>query len=129
MRAGELLSATDRRAIQRAVSNAEEQSDFEFSVCIDEAEGDERAYAEHLHAGLAEPDRSVLVLLDPVARRLEIVTGALVRRNLDDSEVALAALGMQTSFAAGDFVGGITQGLQQLAEHARRPRMLHFDTL
>jgi uncharacterized membrane protein YgcG len=63
-----------------------------------------------------------------VARRLEIVTGAGVRRSLEDSEVGLAALAMQTSFAAGDFVGGITQGLQQLAEHARRPRTLHFDS-
>jgi uncharacterized membrane protein YgcG len=128
VRAGDFLSAFDRRAIERAVANAEAQSGYEFSVCIDEADGDARAYAEKLHAGLSAPARSLLVLIDPVARRLEIVTGAGVRRTLEDSEVALAALAMQTSFAAGDFVGGITQGLQQLAEHARRPRTLHFDS-
>ena len=128
MPAGEFLSPADRRAIQVAVTNAEAQADCAFSVCIDEAEEDPRAYAERLHAGLSAAERSVLVLVDPVARRLEIVTGSTIRRNLDDSEVALAALGMQTSFAAGDFVGGITQGLQQLADHARRPQTLHFDT-
>lgn len=128
MPAGELLSAFDRRAIERAVSHAEAQTDFAFSVCIDEAKGDARAYAERLHAALAAPERSVLVLVDPVARRLEIVTGAVVRRTLEDSEVALAALAMQTSFSAGDFVGGIAQGVQQLAEHARTPRTLHFDS-
>lgn len=127
MPAGDLLSPADRRAVQRAVTSAEAQADCGFSVCVDAADGDPRVYAERLHAGLAAPQRSVLVLVDPVARRLEIVTGSVIRRYLDDSEVALAALGMQTSFAAGDFVGGITQGVQQLAEHARRPRTLHFD--
>jgi hypothetical protein len=34
---------------------------------------------------------------------------------------------MQTSFAAGDLAGGITRGLQQLAEHARRPELRHQD--
>jgi uncharacterized membrane protein YgcG len=127
VRVGEFLTPTDRRAIARAVRNAEAQADCLFSVLIDEAPGDTRAFAEQLHARLERPAASVLVLVDPVARQLEIVTGAAVRRYLDDSEVALAALAMQTSFAAGDFVGGITQGLQQLAEHARRPRTLHVD--
>jgi hypothetical protein len=34
---------------------------------------------------------------------------------------------MQTAFAAGDLVGGIARGLMTLAEHARRPRMLHAE--
>ncbi|MPZ96014.1 MAG: DUF5130 family protein [Propionibacteriales bacterium] len=127
MPAGEFLTPTDRRAIGRAVRNAEAQAPFEFSVCISEAAGDPRLHAEELHARLGSPARSVLLLVDPVARQLEIVTGTEVQRRVADSETALAALAMQTSFAAGDFVGGITQGLQQLAEHARAPRTLHSD--
>jgi len=69
----------------------------------------------------------VLVLVDPSARIVEIVTGVEVRRHLEDFEVSLAALSMQTAFAAGDLVGGITRGVMQLAEHARRPRMLHAE--
>ena len=42
---------------------------------------------------------------------------------LDDAEVELAALTMQSAFAAGDLVGGITQGVHQLAEHAHRPQV------
>ena len=38
----------------------------------------------------------VLVLVDPAAKLLEIVTGAEARRVLDDAEVELAALTMQT---------------------------------
>ena len=123
---GEILTAGDRRAIAKAVRNAEAQAACDFSVLIEAAESDVRAYAEELHAGLDDAPNSVLVFVDPVARQLEIVTGSTVRRFLGDSEVALAALHMQTSFAAGDFVGGITQGVQQLADHARRPRTLHF---
>ena len=128
MPAGELLTTNDRRAIARAVRNAEAQSGRAFAVCIEEAPDDSRAHAERLHERMERPAESVLVLVDPVARRLEIVTGSQVRRVLDDSEVALAALAMQTSFAAGDFVGGLSQGLQQLAEHARRPPTLHYDS-
>ena len=80
---------------------------------------------ELLHAALTAPERSVLVLVDPGAKLLEIVTGTEARRALDDAEVKLAALTMQTAFAAGDLVGGITRGVQQLAEHARRPQLRH----
>jgi hypothetical protein len=34
---------------------------------------------------------------------------------------------MQSAFAAGDLVGGITRGVLMLAEHARKPRMLHAE--
>ena len=44
---------------------------------------------------------------------------------LEDAEVRLAALAMQSAFAAGDLVGGIAGGVQQLAEHARRPTTRH----
>ena len=46
---------------------------------------------------------------------------------LDDGAVALAAAAMQTDFASGDLVGGITRGLQQLAGAARSPQVLHTD--
>jgi uncharacterized membrane protein YgcG len=125
---GELLTPGDRVAIERAVRNAEASSGFDFSVYVGSTDGDDpRAHAEDLHAQLPEAARAVLVLVDPVARLLEIVTGSEVRRRVDDAEVGLAALSMQTAFAAGDFAGGIASGLQQLADHARRPPMLHTD--
>ncbi len=127
MHAGELLTPTDRAGIERAVRNAEVSCGFAFSVYVGSADGEVREHAERLHSQLADPSRSVLVLVDPVARQLEIVTGWTVRRQLDDAEVGLAALSMQTAFAAGDFAGGIATGVQQLADHARRPPMLHMD--
>lgn len=125
--AGDAFTASERYEIDRAIRDAETVCRYEFSVYVGAAEQETGPFARRLHSTLTAPERSVLVMVDPAARILEIVTGAEVRRDLDDGEVHLAALNMQTAFAAGDLVGGITRGLAQLAEHARKPRMLHAE--
>jgi uncharacterized membrane protein YgcG len=122
---GDAFTSSQRHEIDKAIRDAETMCRFEFSVFVGASEGETRPFAERLHASLVAPARSVLVLVDPAARIVEIVTGAEARRSLDDAEVRLAALSMQTAFAAGDLVGGIKNGVLQLAEHARRPRLLH----
>lgn len=119
------FSAGERFEIDKAIRAAEETSRYEFSVFVGHAEGEPRAYAERLHAALVAPARSVLVLVDPVARVIEVVTGSVVRRTLSDHEVQLAILEMQTDFAAGDLAGGLRRGVQMLAQHARAPQTLH----
>jgi uncharacterized membrane protein YgcG len=122
---GEAFTAAERHEIDKAIRDAETLSRLEFSVFVGRSEGETRPFAERLHAALTAPDRSVLVLVDPAARLLEIVTGLEAHRVLDDAQVKLAALTMQTAFAAGDLAGGITRGVLQLAEHARRPMLRH----
>ncbi len=104
---------------------AEQLSGLTFSVYVGPGEGVSRDFAERLHNALAAPDDSVLVFCDPSAHVLEIVTGAEVRRVLDDYDCRLAAMSMQTSFQAGDLVGGLVNGIQQLGSSARRPETLH----
>ena len=123
--AGDAFSASERHDIDKAIRDAETISRYEFSVFVGAAEQESRPFAERLHATLTAPERSVLVMVDPAARILEIVTGAAVHRDLDDAEVRLAAVTMQSAFADGDLVGGITRGVMMLAEHARKPRTLH----
>lgn len=125
MAAGDAFSPVQRHEIDKAIRDAETLSRIEFSVYVGHADGESRPFAERLHAGLVAPDHSVLVLVDPAAQLLEIVTGADAQRVLEDNEVRLAALTMQSAFASGDLVGGITRGVQQLAEHARRPELRH----
>ena len=127
MPGGEAFTASERHEIDKAIRDAETVCRYEFSVFIGAAEGDSRQFTVRLHSALAAPDHSVLVMVDPSARIVEIVTGVEARRDLDDAEVKLAALSMQTAFAAGDLVGGVKQGVLMLADHARRPRMLHAD--
>jgi hypothetical protein len=125
--AGEAFSPTERRDIDRALRRAETVCRYEFSVFVGAAEGETGPFARRLHAALTAPDRSVLIMVDPSAGIVEVVTGAEVRRDLDDAQVELAVLSMKTAFAVGDLAGGIVRGLHELAEHARRPRMLHAD--
>ena len=127
MPAGDAFSPQERAAIDKAIRDAETVSRYEFSVFVGTAEEEARPFAERLHATLTAPERSILVMVDPASRIMEIVTGSEVKRDLDDHEVHLAALAMRSAFAAGDLVGGITQGVMMLAEHARRPRMLHAE--
>ncbi len=122
--AGE-LSAAQRFEIDRAIRAAEQASRCEFSVFVGAAGIDPRRHATRLHSSLVVPDRSVLVLVDPRAKVIEVVTGSTVRRTLTDSAVGLAVLEMQSAFAAGDLVGGIRRGVSMLAEHARAPETLH----
>ena len=120
-------TAAERFQIDEAIRRAEQVSRFEFSVFVGRADGDPRAFATQLHNSLVAPARSILIMLDPAARSLEIVTGGYVRRTLTDQEVELATLQMQSTFAAGDLVGGLRRGIQMLAEHARAPETLHAE--
>ena len=122
--AGELRSS-DRHEIDTAIRAAEQASRYEFSVFVGKADGPSREFATRLHAASVAPDRSVLILVDPRARVIEVVTGADVRRTLDDQSVELAVLQMRSSFAEGDLVVGLVRGIAQLAEHARAPQTRH----
>ena len=124
MAAGEFSSA-ERHEIDRCIRAAEQASRYEFSVYVGRAEGEPDDFARRLHASLVAPPRSILILVDPVARVIEVVTGVEVRRNLTDREVELAVLQMQSAFAAEDLVGGLKRGISMLADHARAPETLH----
>jgi uncharacterized membrane protein YgcG len=122
--AGE-FSSGEQHEIDRTIRAAEQASRCEFSVFVGDAGPDPQAFARRLHARLVAPTRSVLVLVDPTSRAVEVVTGAVVRRNLSDGEVELAVLQMKSAFAEGDIVGGLKRGVSMLAEHARAPLTLH----
>jgi len=119
------LRDSDRHEIDKAIRAAEQACRYEFSVFVGRAEGTPRAFAERLHSASVAPDRSVLLVVDPRARVIEVVTGSDVRRVLDDHAVELAVLQMRSAFAEGDLVGGLIHGIAQLAEHARSPQTRH----
>lgn len=115
----------DRAAIDRAIRSAEQSSRVEFSVFVGRAVGEPRDYAARLHASLVAPARSIMILVDPTARAVEVVTGEDVRRVLSDREVEHVVQAMTPELAAGDLTGALVRGIPQLAEHARAPRTLH----
>lgn len=119
------LSSRDRAELDKAIRAAEQSCRFEFSVFIGGAEGDALTFAQRLHASLVAPTHSVLIMVDPAARTIDVVTGTAVRRHLTDREVQHAILAMETDFAASDIVGGLKRGISMLAEHARPQNTLH----
>jgi hypothetical protein len=78
--------------------------------------------AEELHALSGDkPAESVLIAVSPGQRVVEVVTGAAAARRIPDRACALAVLSMTGSFAAGDLVGGVVNGLRQLSDQAGHP--------
>jgi hypothetical protein len=122
---GDPFSPSELSRIEWGIRNAETLSGLAFSVYVGASEEDPRRYAIRLHAALNDPAGSVLVMCDPAFRALEVISGSRAKRTLDDIECGLAVASMQSSFVAGDLVGGLVLGIQQLGEAARSPRTLH----
>lgn len=122
----DMLTPGQYAEIARMIESAERMSGLSFSIFIGELPGG-RSGALDRHAQLAEPDRTVLVAVDPVGRRCEVVTGATARIGLTDHACQLAILSMTSSFVAGDLIGGLRDGMVILGEQGHQPPVLHLD--
>jgi uncharacterized membrane protein YgcG len=124
--AGSAFTTRQIEQVNHAIATADSETGLHFSVYVGRVNGDVRAHAQKLHAALrSAADLAVLVLVEPDARRVEVVTGATAQRRLDDRAAGLAALSMATSFAGGDLTGGIVNGVRMMAQAAARPPVLH----
>ena len=127
MPAGDAFSNRQEQDIAKAISVAEAQTGLKFSVYVGSVEADLHAQALRLHRGLDDPERAILVVVDPRRNQLEIVTGSEAKRRVDDRAAGLAAASMASTFAVGDLAGGIVNGVQSLMEHAQSAPVLHAD--
>lgn len=124
MPAGDVLDERQVALVRTVVEEAESRTGLVHSVHIGASDGDPRTHAAHLLAALAErAPYTVLIHVDPVARRVEVVTGSVAALRVDDRACALAALAMGSSFAGGDLVGGVVTGVRMLADHAGSGRV------
>ena len=129
MATGDGLDPRQQERLEATVERARSESGLDVSVLLGDLELDDlsqfRAAAERLHAALG--DRSpaaVLVVVAPGQRRVEVVTGPLVRRRVPDRVSALAVLSMTSAFRGGDLVGGIVDAVRQIADSAGRRSVL-----
>ncbi|MDN5893142.1 MAG: DUF5130 domain-containing protein [Nocardioides sp.] len=125
MAAGDYFSNAERQAIDTTIRKSEQLCRFEFSVYVGATEGDSRPFATRLHNTLVAPARSILIMVDPEERIVEIVTGARVREVVNDAEIDLAITAMKALFAEGQLAEGVKQGITQIAEHAHGPKTMH----
>ena len=122
MPSGEPFTNGQHRDIERVIEVAGTETGLRYSVYVGAVDGDIRDAAEGMHAHFgAQADDTVLVVVSPGDRLLEIVTGEAAARRLSDRACALAALSMSASFTGGDLAGGIVTGVRMLAEAAGHP--------
>ncbi|MCW2606243.1 MAG: uncharacterized protein JWO60_936 [Frankiales bacterium] len=118
------LTLRQQERIEQALERIRHENGLDVSVLVGDLEltslDQFPAAATKLHAALGE-DRAgsaVLVVVAPGQRRVEVVTGAAVRRRVPDRVCALAVLSMTSAFTGGDLSGGIVDGLRQIADAA-----------
>lgn len=125
MPSGDHLTSAERSKLDATIRQAEQTCRAEISVFVGHAHGDSRDFATSLHNTLVAPARSILVMVDPDRRALEVVTGSWVRRSLSDAQVELVVATMAKSFAEGGLADGLRRGITQLGELAKPQNTLH----
>jgi Domain of unknown function (DUF5130) len=121
----DIFSFQELARLDEALTMSSRETGLRFTLYIGDLGERSRAQAEELHARSGgNPTDSVLIAVSPGQKVVEVVTGAGASRRLPDRACALAVLSMTTSFAAGDLVGGIVNGLRQLSDQAGHPAAL-----
>ena len=121
-----VFSYRELARLDEALTMASRETGLFFNLYIGDLGRRTRVRAEEMHAqSKADPTDSVLLAVSPGQRVVEVVTGSAAARRLPDRACALAVLSMTTSFASGDLVGGIVNGLRQLADQAGRSSFQH----
>jgi hypothetical protein len=120
-----IFSFHELARLDEALTMSSRETGLRFTLYVGDLGPRTRLRAEELHSSsggnLAE---SVLIAVSPGQRVVEVVTGAGAARRLPDRACALAVLSMTGSFAAGDLVGGIVNGLRQMSDQAGHPPAL-----
>jgi hypothetical protein len=121
----EIFTFRELARLDEALTMSSRETGLRFTLYIGDLGPRTRIRAEELHARSGgNPVESVLIAVSPGQKVVEVVTGAAAARRLPDRACALAVLSMTTSFANGDLVGGIVNGLRQLSDQAGHPASL-----
>jgi Domain of unknown function (DUF5130) len=121
-----VFSYRELARLDEALTMASRETGLFFTLYIGDLGRRTRVRAEEMHAqSKADPTDTVLLAVSPGQRVVEVVTGSAAARRLPDRACALAVLSMTTSFASGDLVGGIVNGLRQLSDQAGRASFQH----
>jgi hypothetical protein len=120
-----VFSYQELARLDEALTMSSRETGLRFTLYIGDLGRTTRVRAEELHAmSGSNPSEAVLIAVSPGQRVVEVVTGATAARRMPDRACALAVLSMTGSFAAGDLVGGIVNGLRQLSDQAGHPARL-----
>jgi hypothetical protein len=123
--ADHIFSYHELARLDEALTMSSRETGLRFTLYIGDLGRQTRVTAEELHGRSGpHPADAVLIAVSPGQRVVEVVTGSAAARRVPDRACALAVLSMTGSFAAGDLVGGIVNGLRQLSDQAGHPAAL-----
>lgn len=118
----EIFSFQELARLDEALTMSSKETGLRFTLYVGDLGPRTRTQAEEMHARSgSNPSDAVLIAVSPGQRVVEVVTGSGASRRIPDRACALAVLSMTGSFAAGDIVGGIINGLRQLSDQAGHP--------
>jgi len=118
----QIFSYQELARLDEALTMSSRETGLRFTLYIGDLGTPTRVRAEELHSlSGGNPSEGVLIAVSPGQRVVEVVTGSAAARRLPDRACALAVLSMTGSFAGGDLVGGIVNGLRQLSDQAGHP--------
>jgi hypothetical protein len=111
------FSRSQLATLDDVLVRASRSAKLHFGVYLGDLGADTRARAEDLHDSMgAWADDAVLVAVSPGQRVVEVITGGKAAHRLPDRGCKLAIESMISSFKEGDLAGGLTSGLQMLAD-------------
>ena len=120
-----IFSWQELARLDEALTMSSRETGLRFTLYLGDLGKRTRIRAEELFTSSGRDlDHSVLLAVSPGQRVVEVVTGSAAGRRVPDRACALAVLSMTNSFAAGDLVGGIVNGLRQLSDQAGHPPRL-----
>jgi hypothetical protein len=120
-----IFSFQELARMDEALTMSSRETGLRFTLYIGDLGKQTRTTAEEMHARSGDhPAEAVLIAVSPGQRVVEVVTGSAAARRIPDRACALAVLSMTGSFAAGDLVGGIVNGLRQMSDQAGHPHAL-----
>jgi hypothetical protein len=121
----QIFSFQELARLDEALTMSSRETGLRFTLYIGDLGPQTRSRAEELHGQSGgHLTESVLIAVSPGQRVIEVVTGSAAARRIPDRACALAVLSMTGSFAGGDLVGGIVNGLRQMSDQAGHPQAL-----
>jgi hypothetical protein len=110
------LNAHQRFAIDLAIRFAERRTRMEFSVYIGSARGAPRTTAQALHSALVAPAKSVLFMIDPELRLVEMVSGRDATRFICDGCAEAIIERASPEFSGRGIAAGVVHVVRAMAE-------------
>lgn len=115
----EVFTQGDLRRLDEVIDTAEASTGLRFAAYVGDLGEDTRASAQGIVESLGDDgDYTALVAISPAQRLVEIVTGPEAALRISERGTRAAVLSVVAACTDGDLLGGLTNGIRILTDHA-----------